>query len=157
MADTIEILVNVDQAQSFLEGRRQALVDMLAERIDHVNQMMEERVRANLSGGVLKTRSGDLLGTVRREPAQIAGDEITAAVTAGGEAAPYGIYFEEGGTHEYEIVPVNARVLAFMSEGQTIFARMVHHPPIPKLPWFGPEADVATDEMTEQLNAVFGE
>jgi hypothetical protein len=157
MADAIGIVVNVDQATAYIEGRRDALVDMLAERIDAVNQMMADRVKANLSGGVLQTRSGKLLDTVRQEPAQISGDEIIGAVTAGGEEAPYGIYFEKGGSGYYDIVPVNARVLAFMSEGQQIFAKMVHHPPIPLKPWFGPEVDVATDEMANELNAVFQE
>jgi hypothetical protein len=157
MPNAIELLVDVEQAQAYIEGKRDALVDMLAERMDAVNQMMADRVRANLSGGVLETRTGKLLETVMQEPAQISGDIITGAVTAGGEAAPYGIYFEEGGTGYYDIVPVNARVLAFMGEGQMIFARMVHHPPTPKLPWFGPEVDTASDEMATELNQIIQE
>lgn len=157
MADAIELLVNIEQAQEYANDRRDALVDMLATRIDAVDQMMADRVRENLSGGVLQTRTGKLLSTVMQEPAQISGNEITAAVTAGGDAAPYGIYFEEGGAGYYDIVPINARVLAFMAEGQMIFAKMVHHPPIPKLPWFQPAVDEAAEEMEAQLNQVIGE
>jgi hypothetical protein len=157
MADAFELLVNIEQAQEYVNDRRDAFVDMMAERIDAVDAMMADRVRMNLSGGVLQSRTGRLLDTVMQEPAQISGDVITAAVTAGGDSAPYGVYFEEGGDGYYDIVPINARVLAFMAEGQMIFARMVHHPPIPKLPWFQPEVDTATEEMEAELNAVIGE
>ena len=157
MADALEILVDVDQAKSFIEERRNSLVDLISERMDLVNKMFADEVRGNLSGGVLQSRSGKLLNTVMQTPAQVSGEEVYGSVQAGGEEAPYGIYFEEGGTHAYEIVPVNARVLAFVSGGQQIFARMVHHPPIPHLPWFGPAVDPATDQMTTQLNAAFQE
>jgi hypothetical protein len=157
MADTIQISVDVEQIEAYIEGRRQSLVDMLADRIDLVNGLMADRVKGNLSGGVLQSRTGKLLSTVMQEPAQISGDVIVGAVTAGGAEAPYGIYFEEGGTGYYEIKPVNARVLAFMGEGGMIFAKLVNHPPIPHLPWFQPEADAAVDEMASQLNQAFEE
>jgi hypothetical protein len=157
MADTLEIVVNVDQAKAYIEDRRQALVDVLAQTIDAVNQQFADAVRGNLQGGVLEERSGKLLSTVMQEPAQVSGEEVYGAVTAGGDEAPYGIYFEKGGTGYYDIAPVNARALAFISEGQLIFAKMVHHPPIPHLPWFEPAVDPAADEMANQLNAAFQE
>lgn len=157
MADTIEIVVSTTQATLYIEKKRKTLIDMLAERVDIVNQNFADRVKDNLSGGVLQTRSGDLLSSVRQEPAQISGNEITAAVTAGGDLAPYGIYFEEGGSGYYEIRPINARVLAFMSEGRQMFAAMVNHPPTPKLPWFAPEVGPGREEMDTQLNDVFTE
>jgi len=157
MADTVEILVNVEQAKSYIESKRSLLVDMLANRMDAVNAMLADRVKGNLSGAVLQTQSGALLGTLMQTPAQLSGDELYASVQAGGELAPYGIYFEEGGTGYYEIRPINARVLAFMMGGQQMFAKIVNHPPIPHLPWFGPEAITAAEDMKEQLNAVFAE
>lgn len=157
MADSIELLVSVDQAQQFIAERRSALVDILAERIDMVNQIMADRVKENLDGGVLQRRTGNLYNSVMQEPAQISGDQMTAAVTAGGDGAPYGIYFEEGGSSYYEIRPVNARVLAFMGEGRMLFAQVVNHPPTPKLPWFQPEVDTASPEMESQLNEAISE
>lgn len=157
MADSLEILVNVDQANAYIQSKQQDLADMIAERMDLVNQMFADRVKGNLSGGVLQSRTGKLLSTVMQSPAQRSGDEIYASVTAGGPDAPYGIFFEKGGTGYYDIVPVNARVLAFMGEGGMIFAKMVHHPPIPHLPWFEPEVPQATDDMNTQLNAAFDE
>lgn len=157
MADSIEIVVNTSQAQAYIKRKRDMLTDMIAVRMDKVNQLFSDRVRQNLSGDVLQTRSGSLLGSVRQEPAQISGDLIIGAVTAGGEEAPYGIYFEEGGTGYYEIRPVQARVLAFMSQGRQMFAAVVNHPPTPKLSWFGVEVEPAKEEMDTQLNEVFTE
>lgn len=157
MADTIELLVSTKQAQIYIETKRKTLIDMLAIKMDEVNQLFTDRVKGNLSGGVLQTRTGNLLSTLMQEPAQISGDDIIGAVTAGGPLAPYGIYFEEGGTSYYEIRPINARVLAFMSGGAMMFAKMVNHPPIPKLPWFGPEVETGREQMAEGLNQVFQE
>lgn len=157
MADAISIKVDVDQAKAYVDGRRQALIDVLALRIDATNAAFVQRVQANLSGAVLQQRTGKLYGSVMQEPAQVGGDEVYAAVTAGGDLAPYGIYFEEGGTGYYEIRPVNARVLAFMGSGKIIFAKIVNHPPIPKLPWFAPEVDQATADMKTQIAQAFEE
>lgn len=152
MADAIQLLVNVDQARDYADAKRQSLIDVLAGRIDATNAAFADRVKGNLSGAVLQTRSGKLLSSVMQEPTQLDGSELIGTVTAGGDLAPYGIYFEEGGTGYYEIRPINARVLAFMSGGQQIFAKVINHPPIPKLPWFAPEVSVGIDEMTNQLN-----
>lgn len=152
MPDTIELSVSVEQLQEYVESRRASLIDVLAGRIDATNASFADRVRGNLTGGVLQQRSGKLLSTVMQEPAQLDGETLYGAVTAGGDLAPYGIYFEEGGTGYYEIRPINARVLAFMSGGQQLFARVVNHPPIPHLPWFGPEVITGKQEMTQSLN-----
>lgn len=152
MADTIELIVNADQVQAYADSRRQALIDVLAGRIDATNDAFATRVKGNLSGAVLQTRTGKLLGSVMQEPSQLDGDTLIGAVTAGGELAPYGIYFEEGGTGYYEIRALNARVLAFMSGGKMLFAKIVNHPPIPHLPWFGPEVITGKDEMNQSLN-----
>lgn len=152
MADTIELSVNIEQVKDYTESRRQALIDVLSGRIDSTNAAFVERVKGNLSGAVLQQRTGKLLSSVMQEPTQLDGDDLVAAVTAGGDLAPYGIYFEEGGTGYYEIRPINARVLAFMGAGGMMFAKIVNHPPIPKLPWFAPEVAVGRDEMTTALN-----
>lgn len=157
MADAIEILIDPSQAQAYVKSKQSELVDMLAERMDLVNQMFADGVKGNLSGGVLQSRTGKLLSTVMQTPTQKSGSELYASVTAGGPEAPYGIFFEKGGTGYYDIVPVNSRVLAFMGEGGMVFAKMVHHPPTPHLPWFEPEVPQATDEMNTQLNAAIDE
>ena len=142
----------------YLEAKKLLSREIIAERIDIVNSMMKDRVLANLSGEVLKDVSGRLKGTVRQFPTRfLGGNIVTGQVTAGGPEAPYGIYFEEGGTHAFEIIPVARRALMFMMEGEKIFAKLVHHPPIPHLPWFGSAVDWASGEMTVQLNAAMKE
>lgn len=155
--DSIVLSVNASGLQGYLERKRSSVVNMLTERVNAVNAMFADRVRANLSGGVLQTRSGKLLGTVQQNDASASGKTITGSVQAGGAEAPYGAYFEEGGTSYYTIRPVNARVLAFMSEGKQIFAKSVNHPPIPRLPWFSPEAEAIAPEMQTQLQDAINE
>lgn len=157
MADVISIAVNVESAQAYVDRKSVELKQAIGHGIDVVNAMFVDRVRNNLSGAVLKAVTGKLLGTVQQQDATTAGDVVTGSVTAGGPEAPYGIYFEEGGTGYYTIKPVNATVLAFMGEGGMIFAKAVNHPPIPKLPWFSPETAQAREDMISQINNAFGE
>ena len=157
MADIISIAVNVESAQAYVDRKGTELKQAIGHGIDLVNTMFADRVRNNLSGSVLKTVTGKLLNTVQQQDAVSNGDVVTGSVTAGGPEAPYGIYFEEGGTGPYEIRPVSASVLAFMSEGQQIFAKVVHHPPIPKLPWFSVEMEQAREDMISQINNAFDE
>lgn len=157
----IDIVLDSISVTRWVSEKQKSIPEVLGAKIDAVNAKFMAAVRGNLSGGVLNTVSGKLLDTVQQIPAQISADEIYGAVEAGGPEAPYGIYFEEGGTHPYTIVPINARVLAFMGAGGMVFAKIVHHPPIPHLPWFGPEVPDAQEAMNiairEGFDEVFGE
>lgn len=120
--------------------------------------MLADRVRENLSGEVLKVQSGALLGTVKEVPATQSGDIIESGVIAGGDDAPYGIYFEMGGTGWYDITPKTAEFLSFIgSSGARVFTKMVNHPPIPHLPWFGPAVDEVGPTYQDELQTVFNE
>jgi hypothetical protein len=142
----------------YIEAKKLLAHSLLTSRINMVNIMLADRIRGNLSGEVLKTGSGRLLGTVKQIPAGLRGSVlISGGVTAGGPEAPYGIFFEEGGRGFYKIVPVEARVLAFMHEGEKIFARAVNHPPTPFKPWFGPPVAEAQIDMALQLKQAMSE
>ena len=142
----------------YIEAKKVLARGLIAESIDSVNSMMASMVRDNLSGIVLKDISGRLKGTVVQRPTRFLGNSIiSGTVTAGGPAAPYGVYFEEGGTHEFNIIPIHAKSLMFMMEGQKIFARLVHHPPIPLLPWFGPAVAWGSEQMATQLDLAMKE
>ena len=131
---------------------------VLSNRIDIVNIMLADRIRGNLSGEVLNAVTGKLYDTVREIPTRFLGSSVIAgSVTAGGPEAPYGIYFEEGGRGFYKILPIHAQVLAFMHEGQKIFARAVNHPPTPVKPWFGPAVAEAQIDMVAQLKQAMTE
>lgn len=138
---------------SYLGAIDDRIVDALLTRVDLLTQVLVERIQSNLDGMVLQRRTGRLYeSVVRTEPsydgANIDGGTVTAAT---GEAS-YGEIFETGGLGEYSIVPVNAKVLAFMLEGKKRFAMIVHHPPAPELPWFSPEVEWAKRAMVSQLN-----
>ena len=142
----------------YLEAKKILAQSVIVSRVDAVNTMMADMVRSNLSGEVLKIGNRKLYDTVRQRPARfLGGNLVSGTVTAGGPEAPYGVYFEEGGLGPFEIIPKFKRVLMFMMEGEKIFAKLVHHPPIPLKPWFGPAVDWASAEMTTQLNAAMGE
>lgn len=157
MPDIISIAVNTESAQAYVDRKGTELQTAISQRINVVNAMFAERVRNNLSGAVLKAVTGALLGTVQQQDATTQGSVTSGSVTAGGSQAPYGVYFEEGGTGFYTIKPVSASVLAFMGEGGMIFAKAVNHPPTPKLPWFSVEMEQARNDMIEQINQAFGE
>ena len=153
----ISIHLNTDQAVQYVTETRDVLETLLMSRINALDAMLADRVRENLSGEVLKVQTGRLLGTVTEVPASQDGDVIQGSVTAGGDDAPYGIFFEEGGLGPYLIVPRFANVLAFEMDGKMVFTKLVHHPAIPHLPWFGPAVDEVAPGFQDELETVFKE
>lgn len=93
-------------------------------------QLQSYIVSEKLSGQVLQHRSGKLAGSIRVALAETSGDSVRGGVQGAGGVAPYGRYHEYGTASQYEIVPKQAKVLAFSIGGQTVFARRVQHPPI---------------------------
>ncbi len=82
-------------------------------------------VKVNVSGPILKIRTGKLLSSIHEElhetPDAIWGvvysNDIKAAILEWG-----------GQTRPHVIVPVNVKALRFMAGGATVFARRVNHP-----------------------------
>jgi phage gpG-like protein len=56
------------------------------------------------------------------------GDRITARVFSSGDVKYARIQEYGGRTPAHDIVPSKARALAFLIGGETVFARIVHHP-----------------------------
>lgn len=157
MATDMEVVLDSTQAALYVDETRDLLESLLLSRVNALDAMLADRVRQNLSGEVLKTQTGKLLGTVADIPASQDGDVIQGSVVAGGDEAPYGIYFEEGGLGWYIIQPRFANVLAFEMDGKKVFAKIVNHPPIPHLPWFGPAVDEMAPTFQDELEGVFRE
>jgi len=89
-------------------------------------QELARRVRAKLSGPVLKVRSGRLLASIKAEMRE-SQDTIYGRVWS--EGVPYARIHEYGGqTSPHLIVPRNAKALHFMVGGQSVFAMWVNHP-----------------------------
>lgn len=103
-----------------------AVAQALADKADALRQELEEKVRANLSGAVLKSRSGALLNSISSD-LEDDGSTFTASVES--DDVPYAGILEYGGkTAAHDIVPSKAKALAFVVGGAQRFARIVHHP-----------------------------
>ncbi len=112
------------------------------------------KVEANLSGDVLRTRSGALKASIA---ASLTADPSTVTAAVGSAGVPYAAIQEYGGrTPAHDIVPVKARALAFAGAGGTTFARRVHHPgsTIPARSYLGAALDALHDDITGGLKAV---
>ncbi len=103
-----------------------AVTQALADKADALRQKLEARVRANLSGAILKSRSGGLLNSISSD-LEDDGSAFTASVES--DDVPYAAILEYGGKiAAHDIVPSKAKALAFVAGGARRFARIVHHP-----------------------------
>jgi phage gpG-like protein len=120
------------EGQPELADRLAALPDRLraalAEKVDALAQdLLAQVVGVNLSGGVLKARSGKLRDSIQMRESQQDG-QVGADIFSDGDV-PYAAIQEFGGkTAAHEIVPDKARGLAFVMNGKQVFARRVEHP-----------------------------
>ena len=98
----------------------------LVERADTLRAALEDRIKRNLSGDVLATRSGALLNSISTD---LEDDGSDVTVTAESSGVPYAAILEYGGkTSAHEIVATKAKALSFIVGGEQRFAKVVHHP-----------------------------
>jgi len=114
-------------------------------------------VRQKLSGGVLQTRSGRLLNSIRQQlvenPQSIYGQVWSQGV-------PYAAIHEFGGRTPAHIIEArNAKALAFMMGGQLVFFRRVHHPGsnIPERSYMRSSLDDMRDILIARMTAAVRE
>lgn len=119
-----------DQLQAGLENASDTVTVKLREKVELLQHMLADKIRANLSGGILQVRSGKLRDSVKELPIEVNGQIVDGPVQVGGPDIPYGAVLEHGGTHNYVIVPVNKKYLAFMIDGKQIFTKLVHRTPL---------------------------
>lgn len=95
------------------------IVSAIQVELDKLMFQLLRQVQANLSGGVLKTRTGKLLGSANKEPTIITGSgkQIVGTVSVAGGVAWYGQVHERGGQRTFDIYPVNKKALAFFPQG----------------------------------------
>jgi hypothetical protein len=90
--------------------------------------IMYEKVISNLSGGVLETKTGQLVGSIRQEN-HAYGDTYVGSVYPD-PASPKAWVLEKGGSGEYPIVATKAQMLHFFTKsGDEVFTKHVNHPP----------------------------
>ena len=103
------------------------LFQRLSQEIERLGGVLHDRVERNLSGAVLRQRSGRLAGSIAVDVTR-AGLGATATVSSD---APYAAIHEYGGTiPAHTILPLNARVLAFPWRGQRRFFERVTLPAV---------------------------
>jgi len=93
---------------------------------------LAERLRAHvvddkLSGQVLRSKTGALAASIGAE-VTVDGDAVVARVFSSGDLKYARIQEYGGQTPAHDIIPNKAKVLAFITGGETVFARIVHHP-----------------------------
>jgi hypothetical protein len=119
-----------DRLESGLGNASDLVTVKLREKVELLQHLLADKIRANLSGGILQARSGKLLGSVQELPIEINGQIVDGPVQVGGPDIPYGAVLEHGGKRSYDIVPVNKKYLAFMIDGKQIFTKLVHRTPL---------------------------
>lgn len=158
MSAAIELIIDASAAIENVETLMDEIEVALYNRSQMLNHMFAEKVRANLTGGVLQEKSGKLLGTVMEHGPYATGTDIQTTVDAGGEEAPYGIVHEKGGERYYMIYPVDRKALAFEMNGKLCFFAAVNHPPAERRPWFEPVEDEMRalwgDELQQAISEV---
>ena len=147
---------NVSAIPDRVEAELVASVEMLTGKL-------KARILERLtSGNPLFSRSGRLAASVK-DTVTVGFGEVVGEVSTG--PTPYARVQEYGGRAAYDIVPVNARVLAFaagpkalasvlasgkLAVGGTVFATRVHHPPLP-------ERSYARASLADLRPAIFAE
>jgi phage gpG-like protein len=101
--------------------------DALLEKIGALSQVLQDSVSDNLSGAVLRIKTGRLLASIASN-VDDAGEVVTAAVGSYGDVAYAAIQEFGGKTGAHDILPDKAKALAFLMQGKRVFARIVHHP-----------------------------
>lgn len=103
-----------------------AVTQALSEKADSLRQELEAKVRANLTGAILKSRSGALANSISSD---LEDDGATFTALVESDDVPYAGILECGGkTAAHDILPSKAKALAFVASGAQRFAKIVHHP-----------------------------
>jgi hypothetical protein len=128
-------------------------VEALTTRLDMLNTELATRTAASI-GSLLNRRTGAAAASVMMYPAAVNGDVVEGGITAGGDAAPYLIFHEEGTRGPYEILPVRARALRFELEGRMVFRARVLHPGVIARAPVGSAFEQFTPEIIAGLETV---
>ena len=101
-----------------------ALNAQLGAGLNNVAQALYARVIDNVSGAVVKPRSGTLQAAITQDS-----DSGAATIGIDAGAAPYAAALEFGASIPAQLIEVkNAKALAFVVGGSQVFAKHVMHP-----------------------------
>lgn len=122
-------IVGLDQLTLLFEQVPEKLRNIIYKKVAYLTNVLYDTVEDNLSGRVLKERTGDLKSRIKKHVID-SGDTIV------GEVFIYpvdekALALEYGGKGYYPITPVKAQALRFVSKsGEIVFAQYVNHPPL---------------------------
>ncbi len=144
-----------DALRARLDAFPDAVQGALAAKAQDLASALADKVKSEkLSGQVLAARSGALLASIGAEVSSD-GDEISASVGSYGDVKYAAIQEYGGKTGAHEILPVKAKVLAFLAGGAMRFARKVEHPGsvIPERSYLRSSLDEMSAEILAALAA----
>jgi len=148
------VLEGGDQLQAGLENASDRVTLRLREKVELLQHLLADKIRANLSGQILQVRSGKLLASVKELPLEVNGLVVEGPVQVGGPDIPYGAVLEKGGTHNYDIVPVNKQYLAFVVGGKQIFTKLVHRTPLLARQYVGLAVEETSPEVQRHFESL---
>jgi phage gpG-like protein len=121
-------LTGADKLGAKLDGLPAVVLAAIAARSASLADQLLGLVRQKLSGAVLKSRTGALAASIGVDGPTITGDVVVTTVFSGGDLKYAAIQEYGGVTSPHDILPSRAKALAFVTGGETVFARIVHHP-----------------------------
>ena len=121
-------LTGAQAIDATLDGLPAAVVAAVAARSAALADQLLTRVRSKLSGGVLQRRTGALAASIGVDGPRIEGDRVVTTLFSGGDLKYAAIQEYGGVTSPHDILPSRAKALAFLTGGEQVFARIVHHP-----------------------------
>ena len=106
--------INSEAVAGELAAKGDTLMDALEEAMGLAGESLYEAIMFNMSGGIIQSRTGLLASSVRLNPVIRSGRSDVISVSAeipdtGSFEHLVGMVLEFGGTHAYEIVPLESR------------------------------------------------
>ncbi len=104
--------INSEAVAGELAAKGDTLMDALEEAMGLAGESLYEAIMFNMSGGIIQSRTGLLASSVQLSPVTRAGTvvEVSAEIPDTGSFEHLvGMVLEFGGTHAYEIVPLESR------------------------------------------------
>jgi phage gpG-like protein len=146
MADS-DVAIQV-RTPAWLKSSGVAISQKISAANDSLMQKVAEKVRANLSGDVLKSRTGRLLNAVTAQTDDE--DDVAESRISVADDVPYAGIQEYGGTTRAHVISAaNAKALAFGWLGKNVFFKQIMHPGsvLPERSYLRRALDDSADEI----------